>query len=171
MEIFELVCLGINDENLDFKRVGKILQFKTSQMRLENDLRCRNRSRGKKSNQRICNMVTTEYAFPQRVRVYLKNSERVRAGDGDFVCGTCFKPYNRSDEPHIRIAVGDYPKILSIRGKDNALAEYLWCIAHELTHYFQWLNDVELTLAGEERQANRCASEILEIYANTRDHP
>ena len=112
-----------------------------------------------------------EYAFPKRVRVYLKNSERVRANDGDFVCGTCFKPYNRSDEPHIKIAVGDYTKILSIRGKDNALAEYLWCIAHELTHYFQWLNDVELTLAGEERQANRCASEILEIYANTRDHP
>lgn len=57
------------------------------------------------------------------------------------------------------------------RGKDNALVSYLHSIAHELTHYFQWLNGIELTPIGTERQAVRYAGLILDKYAETREHP
>lgn len=57
------------------------------------------------------------------------------------------------------------------RQKDDILASYICSIAHELTHYYQWLNGVELTPIGEERQASRYASLILKKYAETREHP
>lgn len=103
--------------------------------------------------------------------MYIKSSARVKSMYGDMVCGTFFRPADRNVEPYIRIATGDYPILAEKRGHDNALASYIWTIAHELTHYFQWLNDLPLTLIGEERQATNYANRILDEYANTRDHP
>ena len=73
--------------------------------------------------------------------------------------------------PYIRIAVGYYQEQTQKRGVDNTLATILWNIAHELTHYFQWINNLELTPMGEERQATNHANRILDEYAETRDHP
>ena len=54
---------------------------------------------------------------------------------------------------------------------DNALAAILGSIAHELTHYFQWVNGLQLTNTGEERQAKRNKRFVLDKYAETREHP
>lgn len=37
-------------------------------------------------------------------------------------------------------------------------------IAHELTHYYQWINGLQYTEVGEERQAKRYATKIVENY-------
>lgn len=66
-------------------------------------------------------------------------------------------------EPYIKVATGSYAELCRSDGKDDALA----AILYTLTHYFQWLNQLELTPAGAERQANRCAGEIVAWY-NTR---
>lgn len=116
--------------------------------------------------------LRTQYYFPKRVRLYVKSSRRIRCRLGsDLVCGTFFRPGDRDVEPYIRIATGDYDELLNNRGQDNALADILWSIAHELTHYFQWVNDIKLTPVGEERQATIYANRILDDYASTRDHP
>ena len=115
--------------------------------------------------------LRTEYVFPKRVRVYIKSVRRIRSKAGDLVCGTFFRPADRNAEPYICIATGDYLELVKKHGKDNALAKIIWSIAHELTHYFQWLNDLNLTLIGEERQATNYASNILYDYSQTRDHP
>ena len=47
----------------------------------------------------------------------------------------------------------------------------LLTIAHELTHYFQWINALKLTPIGQERQATKYARYILDEYAETREHP
>ena len=104
------------------------------------------------------------YAFPVRVPVYGKAAERVRAVDGEMVYGTCFCPERLDVEPYIKVATGTYAELCRSDGKDNALAAILYTLAHELTHYFQWLNQLELTPAGAERQANRCAGEIVGMY-------
>ena len=111
-----------------------------------------------------------EYEFPMRVPVYVKAAVRIRAMDGDLVCGTFFRPYSMSVEPYARIATGDYLDLCEERGQDNALAEILLCMAHELTHYFQWLNQLNLTPVGEERQAKRYAHLIVDDYADTNEH-
>lgn len=53
------------------------------------------------------------------------------------------------------------------RGQDNALASILGSVAHELGHYYQWVDDKEL----DEEDAEDCSEELLEEYAATREHP
>lgn len=112
-----------------------------------------------------------EYYFPIRVPVYFKNKKKLRCIDGDLAYGTFFEPTSYDVEPYVRIAVADYNDLCFKWGKDSALTSILLSLAHELTHYFQWINGVELTECGYEQQATRYARLILDEYAETRDHP
>ena len=125
----------------------------------------------KRACQEFCKWLRREYFFPVRVPIYVKAAEQIKAMDGDMVSGTCFLPYDRKEEPYIRVSAGDYYEMEKRRGQDNALAAILMSIAHELTHYFQWINNLELTPIGEERQASAYAGFILDEYAETREHP
>ena len=92
--------------------------------------------------------------------------------DGDLVYGTFWSmDDDYTVEPYIRIAAGDYDELCIKWGKDSALTSILFTMSHELTHYFQWINSINLTLMGQERQATRYARYILEEYAETREHP
>ena len=115
--------------------------------------------------------LRSKYLFPKRVRIYVKSARRIKAQNGENVCGTFFRPADRNREPYIRLATGDYLELLEERGKDNALACILVSLLHELSHYFQWLNDLNLTLVGEERQATNYSRRIIGEYSETRDHP
>ena len=98
-------------------------------------------------------------------------TEKIKAKDGDMGFGTFFRPYGYPVEPYIRLATGDYSALEEARGRDNALAVILSSLAHEITHYYQYINKADLSLRGEEIQASRTASIILDLYAQTRDHP
>lgn len=113
-----------------------------------------------------------EYFFPLRVAVYVKNTTRVVAMDGERVYGT-FRWWEGDYEtpPYIRVAAGDYHDKCNRWGKDSALTAILLTIAHELTHYFQWINSLSLTPIGQERQATKYARYIMDDYAETREHP
>ena len=87
------------------------------------------------------------------------------------VVGSFFEPFSYLDEPYIRIAAGDYNELANHLGKDNALASILLSLAHELTHYYQWINNIQLTPVGREWQAARYANYIIDEYASTREHP
>ena len=111
------------------------------------------------------------YEFPIRIPIYFKHSYFIRARDGDMVSAIFFEPSNYYDEPYISIAIGDYDDLVERVGRDNAIATVLRTVTHELTHYFQWINNVELTEVGYERQAVRYADIIIDAYARTREHP
>ena len=97
-----------------------------------------------------------EYSFPYRVIVY----------------DTCFRPADKTDTPYIRISTGDYESLVAERGRDNALAAILCSMASMLTHYYQWVHDMDdLTEEEEEQQADQYANLILTAYAQTCDHP
>ena len=49
-----------------------------------------------------------EYSFPYRVNVYVKSKMKIKAIDGELVDGTFWGPYDKLEEPFIRISVGDY---------------------------------------------------------------
>ena len=55
--------------------------------------------------------------------------------------------------------------------QDNALTAILKSIAHELSHYFQWLKDSDFTDEKRERQALYYAEAIIDDYAEITDHP
>lgn len=115
--------------------------------------------------------LRTQYCFPLRIAVYVKGTKTIRAKDGEHVVGIFFEPFSYLDEPYIRIATGDYEELMNDVGNDNALASILHSLAHELTHYYQWINNIQLTPIGRERQADRYASFIMDEYATTREHP
>lgn len=126
----------------------------------------------KRACKEFISWLRSQYAFPKRVRLYIKKDRRVKCKySQDMACGVFFRPADKNIEPYIRIATGDFEDLVDKYGMDNALAKILWSIAHEITHYFQWLNDIDLTLIGEERQATNYANRILGEYAETREHP
>ncbi len=111
------------------------------------------------------------YQFPIRLPIYVKSKKRIQALDGEMVCGTCFLPNDQMLEPYIRLAVGDYEELSMECGKDNALASYLNCMAHEITHYYQWISGLDMTDIQSERQARYYADKMVGKYAETRAHP
>lgn len=119
----------------------------------------------------FCKWLRSEYYFPLRVPIYIKNTRYIKTMDGDYVVGSFFEPNNYSVEPYVRIAAGDFKDLQRSIGRDDALASILSTIAHELTHYFQWINGIKLTEIGYERQATQYARFILYEYAQTREHP
>lgn len=119
----------------------------------------------------VCNALSDfamwlrwEFKFPLRVNVYVKKSRRIKAKDGDMVVGTMWKPATYDEIPYIRLATGDYEELAEERGKKQAIYAILLTFAHELTHYYQHINDLDLTPRGEERQATIYSDYILSDY-------
>ena len=115
--------------------------------------------------------VKKEYYFPIPLCINLKKQALLKTRDGGTAVGTFFEPTDDSVLPHIRIATGDYPDLLDSLGRDDVIATILTVIAHEMTHYFQWINALPLTERGRERQAAQYARFILDEYSQTRAHP
>lgn len=115
--------------------------------------------------------IVEEYNFPKKVVVHFFSTPEIEANDGEMVSATCFLPYNKKDIPYIRIATGDYEELKNQNGKDRALAAILHSLAHEFTHYFQWIKNIDTYDEKMEKQAVRCADYIIRRYAKTRKHP
>ena len=89
-------------------------------------------------------------------------------------------PQNTASRPPVGADVPGGPRTgLRLRwGRDKALGAILHSLAHELSHYFQWLNHHDVWLSDDpetnrrlERQAVYYADAILDDYAETVDHP
>ena len=116
---------------------------------------------------RFARWLRQEYEFPIRVPVYLYPSEKITTMHGDKVVASFFAPWDRSVEPYIRVATGDYVQLKKERGRDNALGACLNSFAHEFVHYQQWVSTGEIW----ERGVIRRAQGIVDRYAMTTDHP
>jgi hypothetical protein len=101
------------------------------------------------------------------VPVYLVPAGTLTTIDGKTVSASFFAPYDRSQEPYIRIATGDYPQLQRERGRDNALASILCSFAHEVVHYQQWVATGRI----QERGVSRKAVTLVDQYAKTANHP
>ena len=115
--------------------------------------------------------VKAEYYFPVPLCVRIKKQRILGTQDSDEAVGTFWEPVDHTTLPHIRVAVGDYSEILKELGRDDAIATILTVIAHEMTHYFQWINAIPLTERGRERQAVQYSHFVIDEYALTREHP
>lgn len=112
-------------------------------------------------------MVRMNYHFPIRLTVYVKESETITLMNGDVAWGS-FRFFDTFDEPYIRIPTGDYLIRAEIEGKEIAALSILSSLVHELTHYFQWVNDFEQTDRGSEWQANYYRNRIIDLYLSDR---
>ncbi|MEH7334809.1 hypothetical protein V7161_19390, partial [Neobacillus drentensis] len=85
----------------------------------------------------------------------------------ELVSATFFAPFDKCVEPYIRVATSDYLELLEKNGKDNALAAILGSVAHELGHYYQLVDNLELDEEGAENNKDY----LIDLYAQTREHP
>lgn len=103
------------------------------------------------------------YRFPVRVHVYIPNAKKILSRSGELCFGTCFIPDDPNDHVLIHIA-GGYKDTSDLQ----ALQDFTWTtigtFAHELGHYFQYINQVTLTPKGLEWQATYYAHKILDEY-------
>ncbi|MCK1985657.1 MULTISPECIES: hypothetical protein [Peribacillus] len=105
--------------------------------------------------------LRTYMEFPVRVVVYLKTDYQLKTRDTrELASATFFAPYDKTVEPYIRIATGDYEELVSERGKNDALWAILRSMAHEIIHYQQWLEDKEM----DEKEAENGSEELLDSY-------
>lgn len=110
------------------------------------------------------------YHFPVSVDVYVMSDAQICAMDGDMVSATFFGPYDREDQPYIRIAAGDFYGLSAAYGRFSALCSTAASLAHELTHYYQWLNDLKLSVRTEEKQAEKYSEKIVYEYLYDRGY-
>ena len=125
----------------------------------------------KRSCIRFCRWLRRRFVFPIRVDIYFKSTVYVTTKSGKKMYCTCWLPDYKDYHPYIRIATGDFHVRVLEWGRDNAIAAILKDIGRMLTHYYQWINDLEQTEQQEKRQVARCACLILDQYAADRDHP
>jgi hypothetical protein len=116
---------------------------------------------------RYAKWLRQNYEFPIRVPVYLLPGEFVTTIHGSRCSASFFAPWERTVEPYIRIATGDYPALRKSIGRDNALAGYLQSLSHEVVHYLQWTSTGEVWEKGVVRRART----MIDRYALTVDHP
>ncbi len=116
---------------------------------------------------RYAKWLRKHYEFPVRCPVYLFPSEQIITQDGNRVSASFVAPYDRNVEPLIRIANGDYPDLLRIHGRDDALAANIVSLSHEVIHYFQWIKTGTIT----ERGVIKKAESMLDLYALDVDRP
>lgn len=98
--------------------------------------------------------------FPIRVVVYVKNTKQIKNMEGDYVYGTFFGPFDKSLEPYIRVATGDYFDLIQEIGPVSAIKAILHGFAHEIVHYQQWVMDEDY----DERKANYRATRLVNRY-------
>lgn len=116
---------------------------------------------------RYARWLRARHEFPVSVPVYLLPGHTVRTVDGQTCSASFFAPFDRSVEPYIRIATGDYPSTKRRIGRDNALAGFLNSLSHEIVHYFQWIANGSTS----ERGVIARAEAMVDSYAMDVDRP
>lgn len=116
---------------------------------------------------RYARWLRCQFTFPVRVPVYLLPSSKVVTMHGERVSASIFLPWDRTVEPYIRIATGDFPELCRHHGRDNALAAFLTSLSHEVLHHRQWID----TGRSWERGVATRAKRLVQAYAETVDHP
>ncbi|MFH2031711.1 MAG: hypothetical protein ABIJ40_14010 [Bacteroidota bacterium] len=99
--------------------------------------------------------LMNHFDFPIQIKLMLINSEKVQMTNGNWTYGI-FK-YSPSRYPIIKMPIASGELIWDI---EDILGSYV----HELTHYFQWLNQYEQTDEESERQANYHRYRIIRNY-------
>lgn len=102
------------------------------------------------------------YIFPVHVNVYIINAEKIRLINGNLAYGG-FRWFPKR-APMIRIAAAIEEDLLTKYIKEEIYEQILSSLIHELTHYYQWVLELEQSNATSERQANYFRYRIIDKY-------
>lgn len=116
---------------------------------------------------RFARWIRKQYEFPIRVPVYLLPGEDFVTVEGERAVASFFGPWDRNEEPYIRVATGDYEQLMTDHGKDAALAVMIDSLIRQIIRYHHWVRTGEIPKRVDGRKADR----IISQYAKFVDHP
>ena len=117
----------------------------------------------RKEIQSFLRWIRKKYVFPKKLNVYITDEAYVLTFiDEELVTASIFFPDNEKENPLIRVSTGDYSSTLNERGRFIAVCSILASIAHEITHYYQWLRDANVPF--DEKQARSKAIRVVYKY-------
>lgn len=118
----------------------------------------------------FCRWLRSCYSFPVRIHVYIPNARRILSRSNELCFGTCFIPEDPNDTVSIDVA-GGFQDTSNLQALQNFTWATIFTLAHELGHYFQYINQVTQTPRGAEWQATYYAHQIqIEYYTAEWDH-
>ncbi len=103
-----------------------------------------------------------KYVFPIHIHIYILNSEQVRLQNGKMAYGS-IKWFPKRN-PRIKIPSAVETHLLGKYTKEELYDQILSSFIHELTHYYQWVLDLDQSNATSERQANYYRYRILDMF-------
>lgn len=110
------------------------------------------------------------YVFPRKVDIQISDEMFVLTFLTDEqVSASIFIPDNERFNVLIRVSTGDYLSTVQNDGYRVAVCSILGSIAHELTHYYQWVKDPDCRF--NEAQARAKAVRIVSKYWDMRQNP
>lgn len=105
-----------------------------------------------------------QYCFPIKLVINIKNTSYVvNSITGEKATASIFLPFDKNRLPHMQVSIGNYEDLKEI-DLLSADCNVLESIAHEITHYYQWLKDDAGTGNFSERQARYKAKQIVYKY-------
>ena len=114
----------------------------------------------------LAKWLRKRYCFPVHITVYVLNQEKVKLLNGRSAYGS-FRWYPQR-LPRIKIPAKVEAEKLKEFSLEEIYEQILSSLIHELTHYFQWVLQLEQTNAVSERQADYHRYRILDkFYAET----
>ncbi len=102
------------------------------------------------------------YVFPVPLNVYIKNCEKVRLMNGNWVYGS-FRWFE-SRSPYIRIPSKIDPILYEKFDKEELYEQVISSLVHELSHYYQWILYKNQDDRTSERQANYFRYRIIDKF-------
>lgn len=109
------------------------------------------------------------YCFPVHVHIYIKDCEKIRLLNGQMAYGG-FR-YFEHRPPYIRIPARVEAHLREEYEDLDIYYSILSSLVHELTHYYQWVADLDQSKAVSERQANFYRYRIIAQFCKENDLP
>ena len=114
--------------------------------------------------------IRREYVFPRKIDIQISDEMFVLTFLTDEqVSASIFIPDNERFNVLIRVSTGDYLSTVQNDGYRVAVCSILGSIAHELTHYYQWVKDHDCRF--NEAQARAKAVRIVSKSWDMRQTP
>ena len=103
-----------------------------------------------------------KYIFPVNLNVYILNCETIKLLNGNKAYGS-FRWFPKLS-PRIRVPAAIEVHLLNEFTKEEIYEQILSSLVHELTHYYQWVLDLDQNDVTSERQANYYRYRIIKKF-------
>lgn len=118
---------------------------------------------------RFADWLRQKYCIPVSLNIYIKDCEKIRLVGGEMAYGG-FR-YFEDRPPYIRIPARIEPWLREEEEELDIYYSILGSLIHELTHYFQWVSELEQSDSASERQANYYRFRILKQFCKDNGMP